>query len=533
MNRPFRFWALGGVALLSLGLSGSLMAETPQGAIENTPQGAPGGVQEGAMALSLQDALKTAMQNNFDIRVDQVVVQETDWALKGAYGIYDTQLTFDWYNQVLREPTTSRLQVGTLATTEYMTRQDAYNLGLQQGTPWGQTFQFQWMNSRGRTNSSFSYLNPTYSSSGMLGTTLPLLQGFGKKVASQKVLQAKLDRSIADISYLQGVRDTLLQVEKDYFDLVYAIKDLKVKEAALDLAKRFQEETRKKIEVGVLAPIEQVTSDAQVATRDQDIITARQSVGDRTDILKLDLGISKDSADWHRPIDPTDEPQLATNDKPESQLIEEALTKRPEMLVLQGRLEKDGLALVAAKNQTLPSLNLNASLTYNGAAGTLMDSQTGQILWDKGLSEAWSQITGLDYKSYFVGLAFSYPLQNRAAKAQFQSSLLARTADEIAMEKLKLTIANEVRSGLRDLEAAKMRVAAAEVTFRLQKEKLEAEQKKYDNGLSTAFNVLTYQNDLLFAASSLLNARVYTQVAGAKLERALGRYLESRGIEIK
>ncbi len=520
MNRFSRIRVLGSVALLGLGLcAGPCLRVSAQ-------------IPEGAKPLSLQDALQTAMQKNFDIQVSKVVVKQSDWALKGTYGLYDTQLTFDWYNQVNRQPITSKLQVGNLAAV-YMSREDAYNLGLKQATPWGQSFQLQWTNTKDRTNSTFAYLNPTYNSSATLGTTLPLLQGFGKVAASQTVLQAKIDRTIAGNTYIQKVRDALLQVENDYFQLVYAIKDLQAKESALDLAKRFQGETRKKIEVGVLAPIEQVTADAQVATREQDIITARQNVGDRADILKLDLGYDRSSPEWSTPFYPTDEPKLISIDTPEAELIDEALAQRPEMAQLKGQLEKDKLALALAKNQTLPSLNLNASLTYNGSTGTLTDPITGQVYMDHTFSKAWSQITGMDYKSYYVGLTFVYPIQNRAAKAQVQISRLAQNADEITFEKLKLSIANEVRSGLRDLEAARKRVDAAELTYKLQKEKLDAEQKKYDNGLSTAFNVLSYQNDLLAASSSLVNARVYTQYAGAKLERAIGKYLESRGIEIK
>lgn len=516
MRLAHRLRVLAGVAILGCGLVVGSRAQVP----------------EGAVALSLQDALKAAMQNNFDIRVDQVTLQESDEALKGSYGIYDTLLNFTWYSNVQRLPTTSRLQVGELTAT-YMDRQDAYNLGVTQPTSWGQSFQFLWNNNRALTNSQFSYLNPTYNSSAQLGTTLPLLQGFGKTVASRTVLLAKLDKEIAGSAYLQKVRDSMLQVEQDYFQLVYNIKDLATREAALELAKRFQEETKKKIEVGVLAPIEQVTADAQVATREQDIITAQQAVGNSADILRLDLGTPKDSPEWNRPIYPTDEPKLISNDKTEVELIDQALARRPEVAQVVSRLEQDKINLAVAKNGTLPQLNLNASLTYNGASGMYTDPLTGQVLYDHAFSKAWSQITGHDFKSYYVGVTFAYPIQNRAAKAQLQTSLLAKTADEISLEKLKLSIGNEVRAGLRDLEAAQKRVNAAEVTFRLQKEKLEAEQKKYDNGLSTAFNVLSYQNDLLAAATSLLNARVYTQVAGAKLERAIGTYLESRGIEIK
>jgi outer membrane protein len=488
--------------------------------------------EEAAVSLPLQDALKMALEKNFDVRVQILTRDSADLALKASYGLYAPLLGVNWSTAVNREPTTNRLQVGIFQFGTYLTRQDQYNLTVQQMTSWGQGFSLEWDNSRGKTNSEYTFFNPTYTSTAILGTSLPLLQGFGTQVASRTVLQAKLDKDIANEQYAQGLRDTLLQVEKDYWSLVFAIRDLNVKEKALGLATQFQEETKKKIQVGVLAPIEQIAADAQVATREQDIITAQQSVGDSQDILKLDLGVPKGSREWEQPFKPTDEPQVATTQYSEAELVDKAMEKRPEIKTQAGKVEKDKLNTHWAKNQTLPQLNLTASLTYNGATGYYVDPVSGAV-YDETFPKAWSQITGLDYKSYFAGLSFSYPIRNRSAKFTFQSYRLAQTADEILLEKLRLSITNEVRAALRNLQAAQKRISVAEVAFQLQKEKLEAEQKKYENGLSTSFQVLTYQNDLIAAASSLLNARIGAQVAGAALDRAVGVYLESRNIEIK
>jgi outer membrane protein len=502
-----------------LGLLAALLAVSPSAA-----------EPEAGVALSLQDALKTALQKNFDIRVQKITLEQSNLNLKGAYGLYDPQLSLNWYSTINRQPTTSILQAGAGASL-YQNRTDAYNLQVDQMTPWGQGFRLTWDNARSKTNSSFFTLNPSYTSSGELGTTLPLLQGFGTQVANRTVLKAKLDRSIADRQFSQNLRDTLLQVEQDYWNLVFAIKDLKVKESSLDLAKRFQEETRKKIDVGVLAPIEQISADAQVATREQDIIAAQQSVGDRQDILKLALGISQDSPEWGQVFSPTDEPSVAAAAGAEPELIDEALATRPEIKQFEDKISKDKLDTRWAKNQTLPQLNLTASLTYNGSAGHYVDPMTG-IVYDQGYSDAWRQITGLDYKSYYVGLSFVYPIGNRSARAQYQSTRLAQNADEISYQRLKLSVANEVRAALRGLQAAQKRVAAAEVTLKLQQDKLDAEQKKYENGLSTAFNVLSYQNDLTTAQSGLLSAQIAAQIAGATLDRAVGTYLETHGVDL-
>jgi outer membrane protein len=492
------------------------------------------GAQESAdeLSLSLQDTLKVALEKNFDVRVQTLTRESADLTLKASYGMYDPLLGVNWSTAVDRQPTTNRLQVGLFQFGTYLTRQDQYNLSLQQMTPWGEGFQLTWDNSRAHTNSEYSFFDPTYSSSATLGTSLPLLKGFGVKVASQTVLQAKLDRAIADEKYAQNLRDTLLQVEKDYWNVVFAIRDLNVKQKALELAQQFQEETKKKIAVGVLAPIEQIAADAQVATREQDIITSQQAVGDAQDILKLDMGIPQGSAEWSRSIRPTDDPVVSTTEFSEAELVGKAMEKRPEIRQQVHAVEKDKLSTYNAKNATRPQLDLAASLTYNGATGYYVNPLTGEV-FNETFPDAWRQITGGDYKSYYVGLTFSYPIMNRAAKYRFQTTRLAQNADEILLEKLRLSITNEVRAGLRNLLAAQKRVASAEVAFKLQKEKLDAEQKKYENGLSTSFQVLTYQNDLIAAASSLLSARIGAQVAGASLDRAVGVYLESHHIEIK
>lgn len=515
MNPMRRILLAGGACLLALAFTVRPLAADP----------------EGATSLSLQDALKISLENNYDIQVQKVYLQQSDMNLKGSYGIFDPLLTGGWYTQINRQPATSLLQTGSL-TSLAMSRADGFTAGINQFLSWGQTLSLTLNQAKGSSNSSYLVLNPNYTTSAQVGTTFPLLQGFGKKVASVSVLRAKIDRDSANQQFYQGIRDALVQAEGDYWYLVYSIKDLEVREKALELAKRFQEETRKRIEVGVLAPIEQVTADAQVATREQEIIVAQQAVGDREDILKLALGYSKESPEWDRTIRPTDEPAVSTTEKGEAELEKTALEKRPEIAQAQYQVEKDKLNTNLAKNQTLPQLNLDASVTYNGAAGLIVDPNTGMLLTDYGYGRAWSQVSGLEYKSYYVGLSFKYPILNRAAKYQFQTVRLAQNADEITLEKLKLSVLNEVRAAVRNLEAAQKRVAAAQVTVRLQKEKLEAEQKKYDNGLSTAFNVLSYQNDLLSAASALLNAQVTAQVAGAQLDRAAGTYLEKKGVVI-
>lgn len=517
MTGWFRFGRLG---LWTLGLA--LGAAVALGAQE----------EGSSLRLTLDDALAQALERNFDIRVERLVLDQAEAALKGSYGLFDPNLSLDLSTSVTRQPTSSILQAGAQANL-YLNRQERYGLGLNQFTPWGQTFSLSWDNTRQKTNSRYALLNPSFGSSAALTTTFPLLRGFGRAAASRTVLLARSDRRSADAQFEQRLRDTLVQVEQDYWNLVYAVKDLEVRRRALELARTFQEETRRKVEVGVLAPIEQIAADAQVAAREQEIIASRQAVGDRMDILKLSLGISPGGPEWGRAILPADEPvPPASNDYEEGALVEKALSLRPELKTELERVEKARINAAWARNQVLPQLDLTAGLTYNGISGRSLNPFTGEVI-SGGFSDAWKQITGLDYKSYFAGLSLKVPLGNRAARYQFRQARLAQSAEEIALEKLRLQVVTDVRSSLRALEAARKRVEAARLTLKLQQEKLDAERKKYDNGLSTAFNVLSYQNDLSAAESAYLKATIDARLAAAALDRAVGVYLQSRNIQWK
>jgi HAE1 family hydrophobic/amphiphilic exporter-1 len=495
------------------------------------------------MDLSLQEALATAMQKSFDIQVQRVALQGSDATLAGSYGIYDPALSADWSASVYRQPLGSYVQTGT-GTFASWSRQDILNFGLSQYSPWGQTFSVSWNNTRGRSPFVYSLFdgsslspNPTYGSGLQLQTTLPLLQGFGMKVGNRTVLMAKWDRTAAGEQFAYQLRDTLVQVESDYWNLIYTVKDLEVKLKALDLAKRFQEETRLKIQAGVLAPIEQISSDAQVANREQEIILAQTQVGNAEDILKLELGFTKDSPEWGKHVRPTQEPRdVNPSDYSEETLIGKALEIRPELKQLVAQVEKAKLGTLVAKNATLPQLNLVGGIGYNGLAGDAIinagSADTPRLVSvNQSFSNAWDQITGFDYKSWSVGLSLRYPIGNRAARYAYQGAKLQQTSTEILFEKKKLVVANEVRYTLRNLEAAHKRVAAAKVNLDLQRQKLDAEEKKFQNGLSTSFQVLSYQNDLLNAATVLLRAYLDREIAYANLDRAVGTYLENRGFK--
>ena len=486
--------------------------------------------QEAPLSLSLQEALSIAAKNSYDVKIEKIGLESAEYGLKASYGIYDLNLSANWSINLQRDPATSILQAG-VGNSVFMQRSDTYGLGLSQFTPWGQQFSLTANETRSRTNSSYYLFNPTYSSYASLSTSLPLLKGFGIKNNHLPVLKAKLDKELAGFQYARDLRDTLLSVEQAYWDLVYARENLDVSRSGLELARQFQSETAAKIKAGVLAPVEQITADAQVAQNEQNIVVAESDVRNREDLLKLAMGYSQESKEWNQRVVPSDDPKRNPGDYDEASLIKQAEQQRPEIAVIAKTLEKNKLDTAFAKNQRLPSLTLQGGLSYAGTAGDYYDPFLN-IYVSKGFSDAWSQVSGMDYKSWNVGLVFSYPIQNRAARFNYQNVRLAQNSTEIQLEKEKLVVANDVRLALRNLQTTEKRIAAAELNVKLQQEKLDAEKKKFENGLSTAFNVLSYQDSLISAKSALLKARIDNQEASASLDRAVGTYLASKGLEM-
>lgn len=493
---------------------------------------APVGIvaQEGALSLSVQDALAMAAKNNFDVRVQRLYYDQYELRYAASQGVYDPVLSFNWGTGTSRSPISSVLQVGG-ATSSYNTSQDYYNLGLSQATPWGQTVKLQWNNTQNESNSTYTLFNPTYTSNLLLSTTVPILQGFGRPVADLARKRALLDWQASQFQYSQSLRDSLLQVERSYWDLVYSREALEVSRSGLKLAQEFQGQTAARIKAGVLAPIEQISADASVAQREQEIVVAEALSKNSEDILKLVLGIPAGSAAWNQHILPTDAPVRNAGDYSESDLLAVASQRRPEIQNLQKSLEKSKLDTVWARNQRLPQLDFVGSYSLAGTAGDYFRTSDG-VKVNQSFPDAWSQVGGFDYDSWTVGLQFTYPLFNRAAKYTYSVYRLAQSATEIQLDKMKQTIANDVRLSLRNLQTTEKRIAASELNLKLQQEKLAAEQKKFQNGLSTSFNVLSYQNDVTAAQSALLKARIDNQLAVADLDRAVGSYLESKKIAL-
>ena len=314
-------------------------------------------------------------------------------------------------------------------------------------------------------------------------------------------------------------------MESAYWNLIYAIDNLKVKQHSLTLAQDLLNQTQTRVRIGTSAPIDIVQSEATVASREVDIIVAENQVENAADVLKDLMGF-ENREDWRSQIVPTDALEATTTSANLDQSIAEALQRRPDLRQMELETEINEINVMSARNAVLPQLNLGLNYGFAGVGGTqtLVDPDTGEVIETipGGWSDAQSQIWNRDYNQWSAGITFSYPLENTTAKAALaqQRFALASAKQSTALAQQRIIL--EVRAAVRGLDASAKAIAAAVKSRELAERNLDAEQKKFANGMSTAFNVVKIQDDLASAQASELQARVYYRQAEAVYRTAVG-----------
>jgi outer membrane protein TolC len=331
----------------------------------------------------------------------------------------------------------------------------------------------------------------------------------------------------------------LRDVEDAYWNLRASREAQRVAEQALKLSQDLYELNKKKVEVGTLAPIEITQAEANVASNVDLTIRGKEAVLNSEDNLRRLLAIPKDDPLWVHTIIPTEDPVDEKRTVELDGAIATALQQRPEMIEAHASLENASLSERAARNAARHQLDLTAGVTPSG--NNLIDILPGpdtipgtpdDVVQTGGLSESYKEIPKFNNYLWTIGLTYSVPIGNRAAKANYAIATIGREKQEISIKNTEDLIRVDVRTTARAVESGYERVVAGRKNVELQTKKLDAEQKKFDNGMSTSFEVFTFQTDLRNAQLTLIQALLDYNKSLADLERAKGTLLESKGLKL-
>jgi outer membrane protein TolC len=409
-----------------------------------------------------------------------------------------------------------------------------YNQGFATGTNLSVGFN----NQRLTSTSSGTVVSPALNLGFRASLSQNLLQGWGWDLNRRFITIAKNNREISDISFRQQIISTVVQIQNIYWDLVNAYEDVKVKQESVALANKTLQDNQKQVEIGTLAPIEIVRAQSDLATRNQDLIVSQTNL--QLQQLLMKNAISRNLTDPNlasAPVIPTDTMSIPAVEQvvPTEDLINDALSHRPELASSRIDLTNRSINNKALRNGLLPSLSLFAfygasalggvqnplfvnpgvtpfpTTSYGGAFGSLFDSSAP----DKG-----------------IGLQLSIPIRNRAAQADQIRGELEYQQAQMRLQQLQNQIRIDVRNSQFTLTQNRARVEAARKAVDLARESLDAEQKKYALGASTNTLVLQAQRDLTQSQSLLVTAMASYEKSRVDLDRATGMTLTNYGIQI-
>lgn len=490
-------------------------------------------VDPNATRLTLQQAIEMALENNLDIVVSRLDTQVRSEGVVSAMGVYRPFFSASLNTLDSSSPAQNQL-VGAQTLTSTRTN---YNFTWQQQIGTGGNYNVQWTNLRSTTNSAFTGFNPLYDSGLSAAITQPLLANFGTDVNKQQILVAQNSERISRRQFEVQIMNSVRDVEFAYWDLVFAIRDLEVARTSLQLAQDLLRNNRIQVEVGTMAPIDVLEAEAEVAAREETVILAEEQIRITEDILKRLINDPSSDDFWNDSYAPTDQPEVAEIAIDIDESVRIALERRPILDQSRVELETRNYNVRFSRNQLKPQVDVVGSLVLNGIGGTQLvrEGFAGEpsAIIPGGYGDAIDQVFGGDFRDWSVGLNVSYPLGNSQARALHAQAQVSARQQQALIDSNEILIAQEVRAAARGVETNRKRIDATRVARDLAERRLEAEEKKFEVGMSTSFLIVQAQRDLSQAAANELRALIDYVKAIAAFERAKGTILDGPNIDVR
>ena len=413
--------------------------------------------------------------------------------------------------------------------------QGVANFSYNQGFATGTNLSVGFNNNRSVNNALFSGINPVVNSNFRATLSQHLLNGFGWQNNTRLIRIAKNNRQISNISFRNQVIATTSQIQNIYWDLVSAYDDVKVRERSLALANRTLSDNRKQVEIGTLAPIEIVRAESEASTRNQELIVSQTNLQLQQTFMKNAISRSlADSVLAKVPVIPTDRMVVGNEPVPEvEELVKTALENSPDYASSLIDLTNRDINKRAAKNALLPTVDLFGFYGASGQGGVPNPAVCGASCPPTtGYGTAFGNLFDSSGPDKGVGISLNIPLRNRSAQAdQVRSELEFRQA-ELRLQQQQNTININVRNAQFALQQNKARVDAAVKGRELAQQSLDAEQKRYQLGASTSFNVLQSQRDLVQAEATYVSAVSAYEKSRVLLDQVTGLTLQRNNISL-
>jgi outer membrane protein TolC len=521
----------------------------------------------GQTPLTLEEAVAATVENNRGIQVARFDVRIATLNVAVARGAFEPVLNADAQFRYAVIPTASVIlggDDGRLVEREWFGNPSVTGLVPRLGG----SYTLDFTSSRLTTNNQFVVLNPQFPTRLTFSFTQPLLRGLRFDEPRQRVEIARQNRLLTEEQFRQAVIDAVTAAVQAYHELLFARRNLEIQLTAVDLARRQVESNRRMVGEGLLAPIDLVEAETQLAASEQNAWAAQQAVTTAENALKQLMLPDRNSPLWATELVPVSPPRTDAPLDPLPEAVADALAGRPEVAQAGIAAEINLLETRLAREAVRPQVNLVGSLSAAGLAGNLVErdpslgfgtaAQVARInelsallglpplppqpdrfavqvpeVFIGGYPQSLRNLSTWNYPTAIAGLRISLPLFNRAAGAALAAAEVQGRRIAAQRELTEQRIEAEVRNAQQAVVAGRGALAAAALAARLAGEQYESELRRFQAGLSTVFLVLQRQNDMIAARGRALRAEIDLALAVAELEEATGRTLAAHGVVVE
>lgn len=517
------------------------------------------------LPLSLQDAIRRALEGNNDIEVSRGDVRFQETQVRALRGVYDPVF--------LLNPNYSRSNTtGSNATNDFRVNAN-FSQFIERG---GGNYQAFFNNQRTEnafaqaqvTSGSVSGTSAIFSSSLGFSYTQPLLRNFSIDSKRHQIIIARKRLEQTDADFRLRVTETVTQVQRSYWDYVFALRNQQNQVANVNLAKENLRQVEAKINAGSAAPLERAEVETELANREGDLLLATQQVGIFENALKQLILRDPLSSEWSQSITPTDAPTVGLDSVNLDNAMKDAMDNRFELRRLKIQREINETDIRFFKNQTKPQIDFNSTFSLDGlsqggaSTSSLFVPQfigNDEILRQRlntllgpgdqipnplvevpgtpsflagGFGRSLANIFRSDAPNFSVGVTISFPFRNRTAKANLDGARIQEQQLEAQTRDQEQVVIVEVRNAVQGVETARQRVLTARRARQNAEIQLAGEQKLYEAGKSTTFLLFQRENSLNNAKNAEIRAETDFNKAVADLQRATSTAFRENNITV-
>ncbi len=479
-------------------------AQTAAGKAAAPEQAASGAT----MRLTLDDAVRLALQNNLDIAVDRLDPQVAGQRVSQASAAFlpSAGALFGRSHQV-QPPANLLVNPGGTTT-------DIFNsvLGVAQRVMWtGATYGVSWNASRQTTNSFFNSFSPSLGSTMQLSFSQPLMRDLAIDAPRQQLIVTKRNREISDTRFRETVVRTIADVKRAYWTLVAARASVEVQQKALELANELVRTNTRRVDVGQSPPLDLMSAKAEQAQREENVVVAQVLARQSEDALRL-LILDQDSASfWDERMELADATPIGAPLPDLDTVVRQALKGRQDLIRARDEVANAETSVKFYQSQRLPDLRFSAGYGASGIGGTRLirtggfpGTITGSEATDFG--SVMNQMLGRDFPTWTVGFTLTYPIGYSYEKAGLTSARIQESQARLRLQNAEAKAVRQLRAAAWQLEANQKRIETSRAAREFAEERLTAEQKRFDVGMSTSFLVVQAQRDLAQARNNELAA---------------------------